>query len=374
MISKQDLERLINRDETGRPVVSLFLDMSVNSNNKRTHHVFLGQKRDQILELDSEWLAEHQEGVRTLWERVQAWLENEYDEANRGVVIYAEVGGDWFEAMQFPVPVQNRLVSGARPVVAPLAQVLTSYRHYGVVLLDREHVRILSVYLGTLLDELEYRRDPIPTQSDVQAGGYSQSRFQRRKAEEMRHFFKEFAAEVEDFAGRYQPDDLVLLGTDENVAKFRDFLPDSLLQKVIFQGPMPVDVSPAEVMSRLEPHLRADMDREQREVVEQVKDRVVHDYLATAGFQATLTALQEGRVDTLVLARDGRRDGVRCAQCGFVFARELKSCPYDGSDALQGVDVVEEMVRMAEGQEVPIAFADPGELADLKGAGALLRY
>ena len=374
MISKQDLERLINRDETGRPVVSLFLDMSVNSNNKRTHHVFLGQKRDQFLELDSERLAEHREGVRTLWERVQAWLESEYDEANRGVVIYAEVGGDWFEAMQFPVPVQNRLVSGARPVVAPLAQVLTSYRHYGVVLLDREHVRILSIYLGTLLDELEYRRDPIPTQSDVQAGGYSQSRFQRRKAEEMRHFFKEFAAEVEEFAGRYNPDDLVLLGTDENVAKFRDFLPDSLLQKVVYQGPMPVDVSPAEVMSRLEPHLRAEMDREQREVVEQVRDRVVHDYLATAGFQATLTALQEGRVDTLVLARDGRRDGVRCAQCGFVFARELKSCPYDGSDALQDVDVVEEMVRMAEGQEVPIAFADPGEVADLKGAGALLRY
>jgi len=208
----------------------------------------------------------------------------------------------------------------------------------------------------------------------VQAGGYSQSRYQRRKAEEMRHFFKEFAQEVEDFAARYRPDDLVLLGTEENVAKFREFLPDSLLQKVVHQGAMPVDGNSADIIARLEPHLRGELDRENREVVDQVRDRVVHDYLATAGIQGTLTALQEGRVDTLLLARDHRRDGVRCAQCGFVFAREMEKCPYDGSSALTDVDVVEEMVRMAEGQGVEIAFADPGQVADFKGAAALLRY
>jgi peptide chain release factor subunit 1 len=374
MITKQDLERFLNRDETGRPVVSLFLDMSVNQNNKRTHHVFLGQKRDQFDELEAEWMATNEEGVQTLWDRVQGWLESGFDEANRGVVIYAEVGGDWFEAMQFPVPVQNRLVVAPRPVIGPLAQVLTAYRHYGVVLLDREHVRILSVWLGTLLDELAYRGDPLPVPSHVQAGGYSQSRYQRRKAEEMRHFFKEFAQEVEDFAARYRPDDLVLLGTEENVAKFREFLPDSLLQKVVHQGAMPVDGNSADIIARLEPHLRGELDRENREVVDQVRDRVVHDYLATAGIQGTLTALQEGRVDTLLLARDHRRDGVRCAQCGFVFAREMEKCPYDGSSAMTGVDVVEEMVRMAEGQGVEIAFADPGQVADFKGAAALLRF
>jgi peptide chain release factor subunit 1 len=374
MINKQDLERFLNREETGRPVVSLFLDMSVNSNNKRTHQVFLGQKRDQFDELEAEWMTTHEEGVHSLRDRVQGWLDSEFDEANRGVVIYAEVGGDWFEAMQFPVPVQNRFVVAPRPVVGPLAQVLTDYHHYGVVLLDREHVRILSVWLGTLLDELEFRGDPLPVPSHVQAGGYSQSRYQRRKAEEMRHFFKDFAAEVEDFAARYRPDDLVLLGTEENLAKFREFLPDSLLQKVVYQGAMPVDGNSSEIIARLEPHLRADMERENREVVDQVRDRVVNDYMATAGFRGTLTALQEGRVDTLVLARDHRRDGVRCAQCGFVFDSGLKKCPYDGSDALTEVDVVEEMVRMAEGQGVEIAFADPGQVADLKGAAALLRY
>jgi peptide subunit release factor 1 (eRF1) len=374
MITKDDLERLLQREESGRPVVSLFLDMSVNSNNKRTHQVFLNQKREQFEELQGEWLQEHEEGVETLWEKVQRWLGTDYDQASCGVVIYAEVGGDWFEALQTRAPLPNRLIVGERPVVAPLAQVLEGYRHYGVVLIDREHVRLLSVYQGTVLDELVRRGDPLPAAHDVQAGGYSQSRYQRRKLEELKHFFRDFAAEVQEFVARYHPDELVLLGTEENLSAFAEHLPDSVLQRVVYTGPMWVDENSAEVLRQLEGLLQGELERAQHEVVEQVRDRVVHDYLATAGFQGTLSALQEGRVDTLLLARDQRREGVRCTQCGFVFARELESCPYDGSSALHDVDVVEEMVRMAEGQGVTVAFADPGEVADLKGAGALLRY
>jgi len=374
MISKQDLERLISRESNGKPVVSLFLDMSVNSNNKRNWEVFLAQKRAQLEELEPELMARERGAVDGLMEQVREWVRTDFEEANRGVAIYASIGDGYFEAMQFPVPVQSRLVVADRPVIGPLAQVLESYHHYGVILLDREHVRILSVYLGTLLDELEYRGDPIPTPGDLQAGGYSQARFQRRKAEEMRHFFKEFAAEVEDFVQRFQPRDLVLLGTEENVAKFRDFLSQEVLDRVVYTGCNWVDEPASGVLQKLEPMLRHQSERHNREVLDQLRDRVAHDYLATAGFHGTLTALQEGKVDTLVIGSDQRREGVRCERCGFVFARELESCPYDGSSTLAEVDVVEEMVRMAEGQGVQIAFADPAEVRDLMGAGALLRF
>jgi peptide subunit release factor 1 (eRF1) len=173
---------------------------------------------------------------------------------------------------------------------------------------------------------------------------------------------------------RYQPQDLVLLGTEENVAKFREFLPQEVLDRIVYTGCNWVDEPASGILQKLEPLLRAEVERNSREVVEQLRDRVAHDYLATAGFHGTLTALQEGKVDTLVIAADQHRDGVRCERCGFVFAREVASCPYDGSATLAGVDVVEEMVRMAEGQGVTIAFADPNEVRDLMGAGALLRF
>ena len=376
MISRQDLERLIQRQDSGRPVLSLFLDMSVDSNNKRNHHVFLAQRRAELLDRESSAHLGNGAGghAAEAFERIDQWLERDFVESNRGVVIYAELGGDGFEALQFPVPVQNRLVVAERPLIGPLAQVLTSYHHYGVILLDREHVRLLSVYLGTLLEELEFRGDPLPAPGDIQAGGYSQMRFQRRKLEEMRHFFKDFADEVVRFDRTYQPEDLVLLGTEENLARFREILPDSLLQKVVYTGPMPVDQPAPEVLARLEPHLRADHERHSGEVLAQVRDRARNDYLATAGVQGTLTALQEGKVDTLVLARDGEAEGARCGQCGFVFARDVTRCPYDGSEELEPVDVMEEMVRLAEQQGADIQFADANAVADLRGAAALLRF
>jgi peptide subunit release factor 1 (eRF1) len=289
------------------------------------------------------------------------------------VVLYTEVGGDWFEALQFPVPVHNRMVVTERPVISPLAQVLSSYDHYGVVLLDREHVRLLSVYLGTLLDELEFRGDPIPTPHDVQAGGYSHGRFQRRKLEEMKHFFKDFAEEVERFVRRYQPKHLVLLGTDENVAKFREFLPDSVLQLVAYtgrwggrageRGAVEAGAAPARRARSRGPAL-----------IEQVRDRAAHDYLATAGVTGTLFALQEGKVETLVVARDQQSGGSRCKQCGFIFASSVQKCPYDGCLEMDEVDAMEEMIRMAEEQGVEIAFAEANEVSDLRGAAALLRF
>jgi peptide subunit release factor 1 (eRF1) len=374
MISKQDLQRLIAREDGDRPVLSLFLDMSVNSDNKRTHRVFLNQKRAQFDELDSDRENHHREALGATFARIDRWLDEEYEEENRGAAIYAEVGGDWFEGMQFPVPIPNRLVITERPVIAPLAQVLESYDHHGVVLLDREHVRILSVYLGTLLDEIEVRAEPFPAPHDVQPGGYSQKRFQRRKAEETKHFFKEFSREVEEFVRRYKPDDLVILGTEENVAKFRDFLPEKLRGMVVYTGPMGVDDSASEVMQRLEPHLRADRERESLEAVETLRERVSQDYLATAGVQATLTALQEGKVDTVVVARNLERRGVRCKQCGFVFAHKVQKCQYCGAEETTEVEVGEELVRLAEIQSAAVEFVDPGQVADYRGVGALLRF
>ncbi|HET7275769.1 MAG TPA: Vms1/Ankzf1 family peptidyl-tRNA hydrolase [Longimicrobiaceae bacterium] len=375
MISKQDLERLIAREGGDHKILSLFLDMSVNSDNKRTHQVFLAQREGQFRELESERAGHSREAIGAAFGRIRDWLDNEFDEENRGVVIYVELDGDWFEALQFPVTVQNRMVIGPRPAIGPLAQVIESYHHHGVILLDREHVRILSVYLGTLMDEIEVRGKPLDIAHDIQAGGYSQQRYQRRKLEEMKHFFREFTREVEAFERRYQPEDFVILGTDENVARFMEFLPDRIRDLVAYTGPMRVDELSSEVLERLEPHLEELRVQEAQEVLQRLRERAQQDYLATAGFQSTLSALQEGKVDTLIIERDGDgEEGSRCPTCGFVFALEVKTCPYDGTSTTAGVNLVEEAIRMAEAQGAEVQFVSPSTADDLRGVGSLLRF
>jgi peptide chain release factor subunit 1 len=374
MISKHDLERLLQREQSGKPVLSVFLDMSVNSDNKRTYGIFLNQKKIQFTELSSADGEPSQLDLDQALDRVDGWIADQFDEENRGLAIYTEIGGDWFEALQFPVPVQNRLVVNDRPFIGPLAEVIGSYHHHGVVLLDREHVRILSVYLGTLLDQIEVKGEPWPAAHDVQAGGYSQKRYQRRKLEELKHFFKEFAKEVEEFVRRHRPDDLVILGTDETVAKFREFLPDSLQEMIVYTRAMWVDEPASKVVAELEPHLQAERERESKHLLQVLRERVRQDYLATAGFHGTLTALQEGKVETLVIAQDQEREGSRCNGCGFVFASGVATCPFDGTELKSGVNLVEEAVRIAEDQGADVEFVPAADVGDLRGIGALLRF
>jgi peptide subunit release factor 1 (eRF1) len=371
MIRREDLERVASHRSGPHPVLSLFLDMSVDATNRRTYSVFLQQKRAEFPELDS---GDRRVPLGILLHRIERWLAQEFGRGNRGAAIYAEIGGDWFEALEFPVPVANRMIVGDRPVITPLAQLLSSYHHHGVVLIDREHVRILSVYLGTLLDEIEVRREPDPLEHELQNGGYAHQRYQRRKRVETRQAMHDFAAEVERFVDRYAPDDLVILGTAENVARLKSALPDHLRKRVIHTGPARVDDPASHIVDNIEPLLRRLREEERSRVAERLHDRVRHDHLAAAGVQRTLAALQSGRVETLVVGDDDGLTGSRCPTCGFIFGPGVGVCMYDGSSTEQGVVLVEELVRIAGTSGVGVEFVDPTALEDLRGVGALLKY
>src|SRR5690606_11553851 len=245
-------------------------------------------------------------------------------------------------------------------------QIVETHHHHAVVLVDREHLRMMSVYMGEPLHQHEVRTEPYPVPHDVQAGGYSQPDYQRRKAEEVRHFFREFALEVAEFDRRYQPDDLVLIGTDENVKQFQEFLPAALQAKVAHAEHGPIDASPAEVVQRLGPWFEARRAEREQEAIELVRDRVHHQHLAVSRFATTLERLQEGKVAQLVLARNIERHGARCTRCGYYLAAGTE-CPYCGGPLRDGIDLVDAVVRLAEERDVPIQFVPTPALADLGG-------
>lgn len=374
MISRQDIQRLLHRPDGGPPILSVFLDMSVNSENKRTYDVFLNQRRAQYVELRSDRENHHREALGAAFERVQNWIDESFDEANKGVAIYTEIGGDWLEGIQFPIPVRNRTAIAPWPVIGPLAQVVETHRRHGVIVVDREHLTMLAIYLGTPLIRHEVETQPYPAPHDVQAGGYSAKDYQKRKAEEVRHFFKEFALEVAEFDRRYTTDDLVLLGTEDNTSRFMEFLPAELQAKVVHVGPAPVVAGNAEILERVAPIFQEQVEREVAGAVGVLRDRIANGHLAVAGVSGTLQQLQEGKLDTLVVSRDLEHEGARCLRCGFYLARSDSACPYCGGQLEVGVDVAEAMVRMAEEQEISVAFADPESVVDIGGVGGLLKF
>ncbi|HEX9108160.1 MAG TPA: hypothetical protein VF832_13050, partial [Longimicrobiales bacterium] len=117
MVSRDDIQRLIHRQDAGRKVVSLFLDMSVNSDNKRTYPVFLSKQKGRFAELDSDREGHHRVAIGEAFSRIERWIQDNFKEANKGLAIYAELGGSWIEGYELAVPLQNRLEISERPII-----------------------------------------------------------------------------------------------------------------------------------------------------------------------------------------------------------------------------------------------------------------
>ena len=374
MITRDTIQKLIHRAPTNRPVMSLYLDMSVNAENKRTYQVFLQQQRAQHSELDSDRPGHHREPLGAALERVTTWIDENFQQSNRGLVLFTEVGGNDLEVLQLPVAVPNRLVLAERPVIGPLAQVLASHRHYGIALVDREHCRLAGFYLGELRHHKEISPDAYPTPHDVHKGGYAAKDYQKYKAEETRQFFRQFANEMSELDRRHNFDHWILLGTVENVRNFCEYLPDAINNRVVHTAHSSVDASDTDILERLTPFFAEQSLHDEAATVDLVRDRLRTRHLAAGGMRDTLIQLQEGKVDTLVLARDLSEPGAQCTRCAFYLDKRDGSCPYCGGEVRSGVDLAESMIRMAAEQEVELEFVDPAPLSDVGGVAALLKF
>ena len=372
MIALSDVRRLLDADPGDSAVLTLYLDTSVNSENKRTFGVFLSQQRSGFAELASD--NGRREPVGAILNRINQWLEDEFRPENRGVAIFAPLDGSWFEAFQFRVPVRNRLVIADRPVVGPLREIVESNRRHAILLVDRRKLRVLTVCMNALEDELVIEKDEYPANHDVQAGGEAAKDHQKRKAEEARQFFREFAQEIQAYDRRWQPSGYVLLGTTENTSRFREFLPQPIAQRIAHTGHAPLDEAPAAIITRLADFFETQALRARAEAIDLLRERVRTGHYAVAGADDALEQLQEGKVETLVIARNFESQGGQCTQCKFVLARSGGECPYCGGDVRDGIDLAESMVRIATEQEADVAFVEADVLRELDGVGALLRY
>ena len=374
MITTNDIQRLIQHDANGRPILSLFLDMSVNSDNKRTHQIFLNKERARFAELDSDRDNHHREPLGAVLARVERWIDESYDPLNKGVAIYAEIGGDWFEALQFPKPAPNRFEIHDYPVIGPLSEVVSAHPQCGVILVDREHLRLVSVHMGIVGEDYRIEPAAIDTPHDVQAGGYSHKDYQKRKADEARHFIRDFVDEINRFDQRVRPDAWLLLGTTENTQHFREALPKQITDGILHTAHSPLGVPAAEIVRLVEAVVADLAQRSEAAALDLVQDRVRQSHFATSGLHDTLVQLQEGKVERLVVSRDLEKHGVQCTQCGFYLVQRDGACPYCGGALRDGVDLVESMIRMAANQAVGVDFVAGDTMRDLKGVAALLKF
>lgn len=196
----------------------------------------------------------------------------------------------------------ERTCSGPVPEIVPLLRHLARGSRYLVIETGREGAEIRlergDRHAPELAEEVEGRADSL---TKVQAGGWSHARYQRAAEEVWKHNQSEVAAAVDRLVEEQRPDFIVLAGDVRARQVLRDRLGEAALRLV----------------TEYESHTRADGADEDglANAISEIAEQRIRDEIASVvdraraddgsagaeGVSAVVDALQQARVDTLVL-------------------------------------------------------------------------
>lgn len=368
-LSPDTLRRLAElRPEDGK-VVSIYLNLDPKE-------FASGPARSTAINslLDEAGRAARDQGpdVREDVERIRDAFRDFDFQGAHGVAVFACASEDLLEVIKLPRTVDNAVVVDEAPYVEPLVEVQSGVR-YGVVLVNRQTARIFRGSRDRL-DEVARVDDEVHRRHDQ--GGLSQSRYQRSVDKEAQDHLKHAAEELLRRHKR-RPFEALFVGAPEAV--FNDFcerLHPYLAERVA--GRIEIDVEHTgvdEVQHAAEQTIAAYERKLEEEALDRLEQGAATGGRGASGLDDTLTALNEQRVEILLLQENFDAAGVCCPQCGWLGPSSVAACPADGTETVGREDITDLAVRRAITQSARVVrVRDDERLEPLGSIAAVLRF
>jgi peptide subunit release factor 1 (eRF1) len=374
-ITRDQLRRLADvRPERGR-VLSVFLNLdpaefatpaarSTAITSVLTEAVHRVEDADGLDHDEREALKADVERVR---ERLQA--SDIAQNATRAVAIYACAPADLLEVVRLRRPVASAVVLDRAPHVEPLVADAGAER-WCVVLANRRNAR-LFVGDGGGLEETDRVEDDVHSQHDQ--GGWSQSRYQRGVEKEKDDHLVHVADVAFDLYKRRGVDRVLIGAPDELVNELKAKLHPYLRERIAGRLHLDVDNSGLDDVKGAAAKAIEDWSRRcERESLDRLAEGVGRGGRGAAGLAAVLQALNEQRVEILLVAEGFRSPGGRDTGTGMLHAGDEGP---DGRELERCENIVEPAIEKAIEQSAKvIKVRDHDDLGPLGGIGAVLRY
>lgn len=355
------------------PLISLYLNAQPGQHGRDNFEPFVRKELNNRVKSFAEDSPERKSFNRDI-ERINEYLTLELPPSANGVAIFACAGADdFFKAVHFeaPIPANELRVSG-RPYLYPLARIVDQHPRFAVLVADTDAARFFVVDMGRITRRMDIDNTG---RSLAPAGVWSQLRFERR----LENYNSLHAKEVVDTLDgivREEAVDLIVLGGDEVIVPLlQRHLPPRLADIVTEVLPLDIRTSEHEILRASMESVLDDNTQSDAEKVRDLLDSHRSGGLTAVGFQSTLEALQNGRVDELLLTAVPSE--IRVDES----ASELLA--HDAGDSLATKNNSAELNAAATGMLVTHAIQtraaitfieDPMLLSEIGGVGAFLRY
>jgi peptide chain release factor subunit 1 len=311
-------------------------------------------------------------GLRTDFERIRDFYSREFErDGADGLAIFSSGLDNIWRTLPLTEAVPDEVKVGRTLYLAPLVPLVGRGEGALVLVVGRERGQFYRLR-GGRLQELADHTEEQPGQHDQ--GGRSQARYQRHIETLVREHLQEVADALDGLVRRFRAVQVVVISTDETHAEFQELLTHEAAAAVVGWTTAEAHATPAELLELASPVLERYRSEKETEVVGRWHDEVGRNGRAAAGWEKTLEAASDARVD-LLLFRDGvDHDAFRCPRCGRVAVSGGK-CPLDGTSmeaSSNGLDLAVHQTLLHRGRVW--AVRDRDDLEPVEGIGALLRY
>jgi hypothetical protein len=347
---RQALRALAEVEAGTLPVLSVYLDMRPHATGespaRRASTVIL---RNRLREIEKTYLPRGAEldSIREDAERIDRYLDDEYDVAADGLALFSSAGQGVFEAIEAGVPFETQVTVAPQPDLFQLARLLDEQETAVVAVVDSNTARIFVTRRGALREVGGTDEHPKYFRTRPMMGGLNQASYQRHNANMRVEFARETAAELARLVEAEGASRVVLAGDAVAIPPLREALAPHVAALVKDVLRLDIRAPRDEVAEEVQQVLTEADAEDARMTADRLIDAVRAGGLGVAGLDETRAALEHGQVDELVLDPAAEMD-----------------------EATRG-----ELVRLAQLTGATVEVVEGHDrLQRLGGVGALLRY
>jgi peptide chain release factor subunit 1 len=315
---------------------------------------------------------EQRSALKSDFERIRNWFDDDFDrDGSRGLAVFAAGLDNFWRTVPLPQAVRDSAKVGRDFYLSPLVPLVSRGDGTIVAVVGREQGQLYRLRAGRL-EEIAEHYDETPGQHDQ--GGWSQSRYQRHIEKLVHEHVKGVAEELDRSKRQLQSPKIVLVCSEEIRTEFIDALSAEVRASLVGWTPVQAQAGPAEILQAVTPVLEEAETKDEAEVIERWREEAGRNARAASGWEQTLEASSDARVELLLFAQGTDRPAFRCPACGRAAVAE-GSCPLDGTrlePTDSGLDLAVHQTLAHGGSVWAIRHHD--DLGPVEGIGALLRF
>jgi peptide chain release factor subunit 1 len=314
---------------------------------------------------------DQRKSMRVDLDRIRTYVDNELvRDGAHGLAVFADDLDNLWRPLTLTESVSDAVKADAELYLTPLVPLVGRGEGALVAVVGRERGELYRLRAGRL--------EPLAELTEVQPrrhdqGGWSQANYQRHIDHLVQEHLQRVADELERRVRRGR-ERIVVVTTEETKAAFDGLVSKAVKAAIVGWTTAEAHGGPPELLSAATPVLESFRAHEEEAAVERWREEAGRNGRATVGWETTLEAASDGRVDLLLYRNGIRHPAFRCPSCGRL-AAEDGTCPLDGTRMEQtdeGLDLAVHQT-LSNGGTV-WAVTTRGDLDPVEGIGALLRY